>query len=149
MYSLEGIAVADEEDKVERISSAISFWLSIIISMMAVYAYCISTPQDDLPTQKMRLFFRANIMDVSQFVKLPFDEQKAFASKQKHPFYTSYMDASEIEKEKIRALIHVSDDYSPNHYWLNVAFLWVIVFSTVWFICKTIEGVLAVARDRA
>ena len=115
---------------------------------MAVYAYCLSTPQDDPAMQKMRLFFRENIMDVSQFVKLPYDGQKEFAAKQKHPFYSSYMVASEIEKEKIRALIHVSDDYSPNHYWLNVVFLWVIIFSSVWFICKTIEGIFAVARNR-
>jgi hypothetical protein len=96
----------------------------------------------------MRLFFRENIMEVAQFVKLPYDEQKAFAAKQQHPFYASYLAASEIEKEKIRALIHVSDDYSPNHYWLNVAFLWVIVFSAIWIVCKAIEGMLAVARNR-
>lgn len=141
--------MADEnEGRIEKISSAISFWLSMALSVMAVYAYCVSNPQDDEATQKMRLFFKSNIMDVAQFIKLPYDEQKDFAAQQKHPFYTSYMNASEIEKEKIRALIHISDDYNPNHYWLNVAFLWVIVFSSVWFICKTIEGLFAVARQR-
>ena len=138
-----------EEDRVDKISSQISFWLSMIISVMAVYAYCLSNPQDDPATQKMRLFFRENIMVVSQFVKLSFDEQKEFAAKPRHPFYSSYLSASEIEKERIRALIHVSDDYSPNHYWLNVVFLWVIVFSAIWFICKAIEGILAVARNRS
>ena len=138
----------NKEDQVEKISSAVSFWLSMIISLMAVYAYCASNPQDDLATQKMRHFFRENFMEVSQFVKLPYAEQKEFAMKQKHPFYASYMIASEIEKEKIRALIHLSDDYSPNLYWLNVAFLWVVAFSTVWIVCKAIEGILDVARNR-
>lgn len=139
--------VSEKEDKVEKVSSAISFWLAAIISIAAVFAYCKSTPQDDLATQKMRLFFRDNIIEVSEFIKLPFDEQNTFAENKTHPFYKGYMKASEIEKEKLRALIHVSDDYSPNHYWLNVVFLWVIVFSSVWFVAKIVEGVLVMVRD--
>ena len=140
--------VSEKEDRIEKVSSAISFWVATVISIVSIFAYYKSTPPDDLTTQKMRLFFRDNIMEVSEFIKLPFDEQNAFALKQTHPFYKSYMKSSETEKEKIRAIIHISDDYSPNHYWLNVAFLWLIVFSSVWFIAKIVEGILIMVRDK-
>jgi hypothetical protein len=140
--------VSEKEDNIEKVSSAISFWLALIISIVAVFSYCKSTPQDDPATQKMRLFFRDNIIEVSEFIKLPYDEQNTFAENKAHPFFKSYMKASELEKEKLRALIHVSDDYSPNHYWLNVVFLWVIVFSSVWFVAKIVEGILVMVRDK-
>ena len=140
--------VSEKEDKIEKVSSVISFWLAAVVSVIVVFAYYRSTPPDDPATQKMRLFFRDNIMEVAEFIKLPFDEQVAFAARQKHPFYRGYMKAGETEKEKLRALVHVSDDYSPNHYWLNVAFLWVIVFSSVWFVAKIVEGILVMVRDK-
>lgn len=138
--------IREKGDKTEKAFSIIFFCLSAVLATVASYAYKNSVPQDDLATQNMRLFFKDNFMEVSQFIRLSYDEQEAFAGQDKHPFYKKYMSASEIEKEKIRALIHASGDYSPNHYWLNIAFLWGIVFTTIWFLCKVIEAILVYMR---
>lgn len=140
------LVIREKGDKTEKAFSIIFFCLSAFLATIASYAYQNTAPQDDLATQNMRLFFKDNIMEVSQFVRLSYDEQEAFARQATHPFYKKYMSASEIEKEKIRALIHTSGDYSPNHYWLNIAFLWGIVFTTIWFICKVFESILVYMR---
>ena len=59
-------------------------------------------------------------MDVAKFIRLPNDELQRFATLKSHPFYQTYLKSSEVEKEKIKALIHISRDYSPNQYWFNI-----------------------------
>ena len=63
-----------------------------------------------------------------------------------HPFYKSYMKASEVEKQEINALIHVSTDYTPNQYWFNLVFLWTIFFTTFWFLGLMTQGVINLMR---
>ena len=69
-----------------------------------------------------------------------------FAKTKKHPFYQTYLKSSEVEKERIKALIHISRDYSPNQYWFNILFLWMIAFTTLWFLGLILEAVIILVR---
>ncbi len=70
----------------------------------------------------------------------------AFAYKKKHPFYLKYVNSSESEKAELKALIHVSTDYTPNQYWFNLFFAWVIFFTTFWFIGLMAEACIILMR---
>jgi hypothetical protein len=94
----------------------------------------------------MRLFFKENIMDVAKFIRLPSGELQGFAELKNHPFYQTYLKSSEVEKEKIRALIHISRDYNPNQYWFNIVFLWTIAFATLWFLGLILEAIIILVR---
>jgi hypothetical protein len=94
----------------------------------------------------MRSFFKQNIMDVAKFIRLPREELEEFALSQKHPFYQTYLKSSEAEKERIKALIHISRDYSPNQYWFNIIFLWTIAFTTLWFLGLILEACIILMR---
>ena len=131
----------------EVISRRISFWLSFILAVGITYWYYASNPPDSAEMRKMRLFFKENIMDVAKFIRLPSDELKEFADSKIHPFYETYLKSSEIEKEKIKALIHISRDYSPNQYWFNIIFLWVIAFTTLWFLGLILEACIILVRQ--
>lgn len=139
--------VCEKEDKKEKFSSRVTFWLSVVLSTGIVLWYYNSNPPDDQATRNMRLFFKKNIMAVTEFLQLAPEDQKVFAEKHKNPFYENYVNASVIEKEKIRALVHLSYDYSPNQYWFNVSFLWTIAFTSFWFIGKIVEAILIIVRD--
>ena len=80
------------------------------------------------------------------FIDLPRDEMIEFAYKKKHPFYLKYVKATEVEKADLRALIHISTDYTPNQYWFNLFFAWVIFFTTFWFIGLMIEACIVLMR---
>ncbi len=111
--------------------------------------YYHSNPPDSEEVRRMRLFFKENSATLITFIKMPHDEMQKFAAKEKHPFYKSYQKASEVEKQKIKALIHVSTDYTPNQYWFNMVFLRTIFFTTFWFFGLVIQGVVNLVRRRS
>ena len=135
------------DEKKETLSRRISFWLSFIFATAMTIWYCAVNPVESTEMKKMRLFFKENIMDVAKFIRLPNEELKEFEKSKKHPFYQTYLKSSEVEKEKIKALIHMSRDYSPNQYWFNIVFLWTIAFTTLWFLGLIIEAVIILVRS--
>ncbi len=140
--------VHEKEDTKEKFYSAVSFWVSVLLASALVYYYYTTTPPDSPARQRMRIYFRDNIHKVMEFVKMPPKEMKQFAMKQKHPFYMLYYRSSVNEKEKTKALIHISTDYRPAQYWFNLLFLWTIWFTTLWFIGKMTEAVLLLMQKK-
>ena len=134
------------DNQKEVLSRRISFWLSFILAVGISFWYYTLNPPDSTEMRKMRLFFKENIMDVAKFIRLPDDELQGFAALKSHPFYQTYLKSSEVEKEKIRALIHISRDYSPNQYWFNIVFLWTIAFTTLWFLGLILEAIIILVR---
>ena len=134
------------DNQKEVLSRRISFWLSFILAVGISFWYYALNPPDSTEMRKMRLFFKENIMDVAKFIRLPDDELQGFAALKSHPFYQTYLKSSEVEKEKIRALIHISRDYSPNQYWFNIVFLWTIAFTTLWFLGLILEAIIILVR---
>jgi len=134
------------DNQKEVLSRRISFWLSFILAVGISFWYYALNPPDSTEMRKMRLFFKENIMDVAKFIRLPDDELQGFAALKSHPFYQTYLKSSEIEKEKIRALIHISRDYSPNQYLFNIVFLWTIAFTTLWFLGLILEAIIILVR---
>ena len=134
------------DNQKEVLSRRISFWLSFILAVGISFWYYALNPPDSTEMRKMRLFFKENIMDVARFIRLPDNELQGFAALKSHPFYQTYLKSSEVEKEKIRALIHISRDYSPNQYWFNIVFLWAIAFATLWFLGLILEAIIILVR---
>ena len=134
------------DNQKEVLSRRISFWLSFILAVGISFWYYALNPPDSTEMRKMRLFFKENIMDVAKFIRLPDDELQGFAALKSHPFYQTYLKSSEVEKEKIRALIHISRDYSPNQYLFNIVFLWTIAFTTLWFLGLISEAIIILVR---
>ena len=134
------------EDKKEKWISRISLWASIILTTIVVYWYYNDNPPDPPAVVKMRMFFKEYNRDVMTFIDLPRDEMIEFAYKKKHPFYLKYVKATEVEKADLRALIHISTDYTPNQYWFNLFFAWVIFFTTFWFIGLMVEACIILMR---
>ena len=134
------------EDSKEKWISRISLWVSIILTTLVVIWYYNDNPPDSPVVVKMRVFFKENNRDVMTFVDLPRNEMIAFAYKKKHPFYLKYVNANESEKAKLKALIHISTDYTPNQYWFNLFFAWVIFFTTFWFIGLMVEACIILMR---
>ena len=134
------------DNQKEVLSRRISFWLSFILAVGISFWYYALNPPDSTEMRKMRLFFKENIMDVAKFIRLPDDELQGFAALKSHPFYQTYLKSSEVEKEKIRALIHISRDYNPNQYWFNIVFLWTIAFATLWFLGLILEAIIILVR---
>ena len=134
------------EDKKEKWISRISLWVSIILTTIVVYWYYNNNPPDSPAVVKMRMFFKKYNRDVMTFIDLPRDEMIEFAYKKKHPFYLKYVKATEVEKADLRALIHISTDYTPNQYWFNLFFAWVIFFTTFWFIGLMAEACIVLIR---
>ena len=134
------------DNQKEVLSRRISFWLSFILSVGISFWYYALNPPDSTEMRKMRLFFKENIMNVAKFVRLPNDELQEFVASRSHPFYQTYLKSSEVEREKIKALIHISRDYTPNQYWFNIIFLWAIAFTTLWFLGLILEAVIILVR---
>ena len=134
------------DEKKENLSRRISFWLSLIFATGITWWYCALNPAESAEMQKMRLFFKENIMEVAKFIRLPLEELEEFAKSKSHPFYQTYLKSSEVERRKIKALIHISRDYSPNQYWFNIVFLWTIAFTTLWFLGLILEAVIILVR---
>ena len=134
------------DNQKEVLSRRVSFWLSFILAIVITWWYYSLNPPDSTEMRKMRLFFKENIIDVAKFIRLPDDELQEFAALKSHPFYQTYLKSSEVEKEKIRALIHISRDYNPNQYWFNIVFLWTIAFATIWFLGLILEAIIILVR---
>ena len=135
------------DDKKENLNRRISFLLSLIFATVMTWWYCTLNPVESVELKKMRLFFKENIMEVAKFIRLPQEELEEFAKSKKHLFYQTYLKSSEVEREKIKALIHISRDYSPNQYWFNIVFLWTIAFTTLWFLGLILEAVIILVRS--
>ena len=134
------------EDSKEKLISRISLWVSLILTTLVVIWYYNDNPPDSPAVVKMRTFFKENNRDVMTFIDLPRNEMIAFAYKKKHPFYLKFVNASESEKAKLKALIHISTDFTPNQYWFNLFFAWVIFFTTFWFIGLMVEACIILMR---
>ncbi|MED5353541.1 MAG: hypothetical protein VX429_03880 [Nitrospinota bacterium] len=134
------------EDSKEKLISRISLWVSLILTTVVVIWYYNDNPPDSPAVVKMRVFCKENNRDVMTFIDLPRNEMIAFAYKKKHPFYLKYVNASESEKAKLKALIHISTDFTPNQYWFNLFFAWVIFFTTFWFIGLMVEACIILMR---
>jgi hypothetical protein len=138
------------DEKKEKLYGKISIWIAFVLSTAITIAYGVTHPPDSDEVQTMRLFFKENGHTVTKFLRLSREERKAFARKKKHPFYSSYLKSSEMEKEEIKALIHISMDYTPNQYWFNFVFIWTIGFASFWFIGVMMEGAIILMRkDKA
>jgi hypothetical protein len=136
------------EDKLDNWVGRFSLWGSLVLSTLATVIYCMGDPPDSEEVQRMRIFFRENAMEVTTFIKLPREERAQFAAQQTHPFYRTYLRASENEKEEINTQIHNSVDYRPAQYWFNAVFLWFICFTTIWFFGLMTQGVINLVRQR-
>ena len=130
----------------EIFNRRVSFWLSFTLAIVITWWYYSLNPPDSTEMRKMRLFFKENIMDVAKFIRLPNDELLEFTTLKSHPFYQTYLKSSEVEKEKIRALIHISRDYNPNQYWFNIVFLGTIAFAAIWFLGLILEAIIILVR---
>jgi hypothetical protein len=135
------------DSKREKLYSRISFWSSLILATLAIVLYYERNPPDTEDIKKMRVFFSENIMEVTQFIKLTPEEMDVNAAMHKHPFYKTFVKASQTEQDRIRALIHVSIDYSSNAYWFNLIFAWTVVFTTLWFLGAITEGIIVLVRQ--
>ena len=136
-----------EDSKREKLYSRISFWLSLILATLAIVWYYERNPPDTEDIKKMRFFFKKNIMEVTKFIKLTPEEMDVYAAMHKHPFYKTYVKASQTEQNRIKALIHISGDYNSNSYWFNLIFAWTVVFTTLWFLGAITEGVIVLIRQ--
>ena len=135
------------DEKKENLSRRVSFWLSFLGATVMTCWYCWLNPVESTEVQKMRLFFKENIIDVAKFIRLPREELEEFAKSKNHPFYQTYLKSSEVKKDKVKALIHISRDYTPNQYWFNIFFLWIIAFTTLWFLGLILEAVIILVRS--
>ena len=136
------------EDKFDNWVGRFSLWGSLLLSTLATVIYCVANPPDSEEVQRMRIFFRESGMEVTTFIKLPREEMAEFAARQTHPFYKTYVRASENEKEEINTQIHNSIDYRPAQYWFNAVFLWFICFTTIWFFGLMTQGVINLVRQK-
>ena len=135
------------DEKKENLSRRVSFWLSFLGATVMTCWYCWLNPVESTEVQKMRLFFKENIIDVAKFIRLPREELEEFAKSKNHPFYQTYLKSSELERGKVKALIHISRDYTPNQYWFNIFFLWIVAFTTLWFLGLILEAVIILVRS--
>ena len=137
----------DKESQRDKLYSRISFWGSMVLATLIIVWYCERNPPDTEDIKKMRFYFKDNFMEISKFIKLPPEEMEIFAAMKKHPFYKTYVKASPVEQERIRALIHISGDYNSNQYWFNIVFAWAVIFSTFWFLGAITEGIIILVRQ--
>ncbi len=137
------------EDKVDNWVGRFSLWGSILLATLITVGYCYQNPPDSEEVQRMRIFFRENGMEVSQFIKMSQEEKERFAAWQKHPFYKTYLQSSENEKKDINAQIHNSLDYRPAQYWVGIVFIWCVAFMTLWFLGLMAQGVVNLVRQKS
>ncbi len=145
----DNIKIESSDQKQDRFYSRVSFWTSVILSIAITGYYYFTNPPPEGAEKRMKMFIAKNAKDVTEFLRMTRDEQKTFAERKKHPFYTNYNKASENTRLDIRGQVHNSVDYKPAQYWFNLAFLWCIFFSTVWFIGLMIEAAIQINRTKA
>ena len=131
IYGMMSQKAQNEEKEVKRdkLYARISFWGSALLATLIMVLYYEGTPPDTEEVKKMRRFFKDNVMTVTKFIKMKPEEMDAFAARERHPFYKTYVKSSVVEQGQINALIHVSIDYNPNQYWFNIIFGWAIFFT--------------------
>ncbi|PIQ97382.1 MAG: hypothetical protein COV67_04535 [Nitrospinae bacterium CG11_big_fil_rev_8_21_14_0_20_56_8] len=134
------------EEKRGKWGKRISFWGSFVLATAVTFWYYTHTPPDTEEMKQMRLFFKNNANEVMSFVNLPHEEMVERAKKMDHPFYKTFPRKTAIERDKIRALVHISTDYTPNQYWFNIVSLWLIAFTTLWFLGLMIEASLIIVQ---
>jgi hypothetical protein len=134
------------DDNTERLIRRISLGICLVLTTVLVVWYYQQNPPDSPEVVKMRMFFNKKNREVGKFINLNKNEQIAFAYKNKHPFYKRYIKSSTVEQERIRSLIHISRDYTPNQYWFNLFFMWVMCFTTFWFISLMAEACIVIMR---
>jgi len=134
------------EDSKEKLISRISLWVSIFLTSAIAIWYYQTTPPDSPEVVRMRVFFKEKNREVMTFLNMDRNEQIAFAYKNKHPFYKSYVMTSTVEQERIRSLAHISTDFTPNQYWFNLVFMWVIFFTAFWFLGLMAEACIVIMR---
>ncbi len=134
------------EDEKEKLISRISLWVSLLLTTAVVVWYYQSSPPDSPEVIQMRMFFKAKNRQVMTFINLDRNEQIVFAYKNKHLFYKRYVNLSTVEQENIRSLIHVSTDFTPYQYWFNLVFMWLIIFTTFWFLGLMAEACIVLMR---
>ena len=134
------------EEKWDKIYGQVSFWTSLILTTLLCYWYYNANPPAEGAMKKMRIFIAKNAVDISHFLRLQLEEQETFAAKKKHPFYKNFVKASMVEREKIRSLAHKSFDYKPAQYWVNLIFLWVVFFTTFWFLGLITQAIIQLNR---
>ena len=136
--------VVEDQD---TLFSRISLWASIILTIGVCLWYYVANPPDEGATKEMRLFISNNAKDVTEFLRMLRDEKKTYAKKNKHPFYRNYVEASEVTKQEIKSIVHVSLDYKPNQYWFYLGFFGVISFFLFWFIGQITEAIIQIVRE--
>ncbi len=134
------------DDNTEKWIRKISLFISLFLTTAVVIWYYKTNPPDSPEVVKMRMFFKEKNREVGEFINMNKNEQIAFAYKNKHPFYKRYIKVSTVGQERIRSLVHVSMDYTPNQYWFNLFFLWVMCFTTFWFIGLMTEACIVIMR---
>ena len=137
------------DDKLDKLVGRISFWVSFLLATICMVVWFQENPPDTPEVQKMRLFFKENAIEIGEFLRIPPEKIKEEAAKKKHPFYLSYVKASQVEKGKIKALYHNSVDYTPNQYWVYMVGGWLILFTTFWFVGLMIQGVVNLVRNNS
>ncbi|MFQ5482969.1 MAG: hypothetical protein ACE5ER_09440 [Nitrospinaceae bacterium] len=135
-----------EEERSVTLGRRIGFWVSFLMATAIALWYFQGNPPESEEVKRMRLFFKENNREVMEFIRLPLEELKVAARKKTHPFYMSFVKASVNEKGRIKALIHTSTDYTPNQYWVNLFFLWTIVFAASWFLSLMTQGVIMLLK---
>lgn len=136
------------DDKVDKMVGRVSLLISFLLATLGTVWYFQTHPPDSEELRRMRIFFRDNAIEVGEFMRMEYDEKEKYAEKAEHPFYKTYMKASENEKAKIRKIYHESIDYTPNQYWFNLVGLWLILFSTFWFIGLMVQGAVNLVRQK-
>jgi hypothetical protein len=145
----DNIQTESTDQKQDRFYSRIFLSVAMILSFAITGWYYINNPPAEGVERKMKLFFAKNAMDVTEFLRMTRDEQKAFAEKNKHPFYSKYISASETSRLNIRGEVHNSVDYKPAQYWFNLGFMWAIFFLSSWFIGVMIQAAIQINRTSA
>ena len=136
------------DDRVDKLVGKISLWGAVLLAALGTWMYYDNTPPDTEKMAQMRLFFKNNAIEVGDFLLLPIEEQEVAADQKKHPFYRTYLKASENKKGKIRKIYHESIDYTLYQYWFNLVALWFILFSTLWFFGLMAQGVVNLVRQQ-
>ncbi len=136
------------DDRFDKLVGKISLWGAVLLAALGTWIYYDNTPPDTEKMAQMRLFFKNNAIEVGDFLLLPIEKQKVAADQKKHPFYRTYLKASENEKGKIRNIYHESIDYTLYQYWFNLVALWFILFSTLWFFGLMAQGVVNLVRQQ-
>jgi FtsH-binding integral membrane protein len=144
----ENVETELEEDRKEKFLSRVFFWGSMALSLLSCLWYYQATPPDDPAMQRKRVFIAQHAAEILTFLRLPYEEQKEYAENTLHPFFKEFMNASEVEKLNIKALVHNSTDYKPNQYWVNMFFLWIIAFTTYWFLGLAAHAVIQLSERR-